>query len=322
MAPNARRPGPLQDLPLACFLTLDTNLPYVRASPFKSASKRPRSPSALMSPTKRRILREEGLLASFPAGPREKDSPARTRISDQSTSGVLSPGRRLDFGAPSIRSSASTRDLNDEVDPFSDPQVRSPSVVATPRKLASSPEFSAPPKSSSRRPTVSMNRGSGKFRCSADPILISRELPPSPNRQCSHYPGFDVHYDSYIELPSIASRISADSSSDTDKEGSKENFPPRKKAKKTASVPAEVGSSLLHKKSNDKLRASSFPTTSYHGSPRYTSGIPNTHVMLGMSMMASYELTPGRTPQSGKDMLARKRQLEWEVDDVCSDEAI
>ncbi|THH12209.1 hypothetical protein EW145_g131 [Phellinidium pouzarii] len=228
MPPSARRPGPLQELPLSCFHPIDINVRLAPESPYKSSSKRSRSPSALLSPTKRRILREEGCFGSFSSELRR--SSAKERTADQYLPEILRSSRPLDLGSLPKASGGSVRGLDDDANanPFSVAHPRTPRSITPPRELALFPVLAASPSSCCSRTSA----GSDETGLAAAPIMIPRELPPSPNRQCFHYPGFDIHRDTHIELLSACSRASVDPSLDSDKEGFKENLPPRKKGEK------------------------------------------------------------------------------------------
>ncbi|KAI5119510.1 hypothetical protein M0805_002446 [Coniferiporia weirii] len=312
MPPNARRPGPLQELPLACFLPLDTNARPTPASPFKSSSKRSRSPSSLLSPTKRRILREEGYFGTASSESKRGTSKSRAAVG-QPCGEVLRSGRRLDFGSLSNPSGSSIHELDDSANPFHTPRASS-------QRLVSPSELPSPSLKSAASHRSHTLVGSDRAGTTATPIMIPRELPQRSNRQCCHYPGFDIHFDTHVELPCASARIAVDPGSNQDKDGSKENLPPRKKAKKAVSVPVEVGSSLpLSKIGDERLKAMSFPTTPSY-KPRLTPSTPHVHDTPRASDRVAQDLSPAWIPHSGNEKLARKRAMEREVDEICSDD--
>ncbi|KII94930.1 hypothetical protein PLICRDRAFT_80430, partial [Plicaturopsis crispa FD-325 SS-3] len=172
-----RRAGPLQELPLDHFL------PSKSTAPQKS-NKRPHSPGvpSLFSPAKRRILTAEGIFSP------EKTMKSSLVASRANTSPLLvlrggadSPARKLDFGPPksSPRTSVvSARKASNPRTPGPSPPLRQSTSSST--RASESPEaddyFS--PRHPSRVPTA-----------------IPRQMPPPPDRQSQHYPGFDVFQD-------------------------------------------------------------------------------------------------------------------------------
>ncbi|KAI0921609.1 hypothetical protein AcW1_004469 [Taiwanofungus camphoratus] len=259
-----RRPGPLQDLPLEHFLPLDPNLPK-----HPRPNKRPHSPgvTSLYSPTKRRILTEEGIYSPHKAV-KSPLSSSRGRFApsyfDSLIRGPNSPAKRLDFGLTKIDSQTSL---------LADPRIlqvvttkaqRDDTPVSTcpsNNTLAPSPKLLA---SGSRTKSVSCLDGYSDYgdelynydmqSCvvptrATTPVMIPREIIP-PDRQSVHYPGFDIFQDAYILLPDTTQCISgsrsetgaseSETGSETGraKEGEKENLPPRKRLRKSTTAPA------------------------------------------------------------------------------------
>lgn len=194
------RREPLQELPIDLF---NHNLP----------TKRPRSPSpsSLYSPAKRRILTEEGLVR-FDKGATHA---LRTHAWPPS------PAKKLNFGVP--KSSPSTRNTPVRADVA----MRSPSLSPSPKlksrtrstRLTSSPshDISIP------SPTLSARV----------PTLIPREMPPPPDPQSIHFPGFFVFQDThFVVLPPLNNESTTNPNLDVPKE----NVPPRRRTRKAATT--------------------------------------------------------------------------------------
>ena len=216
-----QRPGPLQELPLQRFLPTHPNPP----SKSVRSHKRPPSPGSPnpYSPTKRRILNSEGIFASgktcktlMSLG---KASPAR--FSDVLV-GSASPARILDFGLPKSHGGGPVKrplptqtqipSLSSRMTPISSPFRRVSPAYHILTGDSANTEVSS---TSSTRPVA--------------PIVIPRELPPPPDPQSIHYPGFVVFQDTHITIyPAdfIPERVS-DAETHTDL--FKENLPPRRK---------------------------------------------------------------------------------------------
>ena len=258
-----RRPGPLQDLPLEFFLPPNPNVPN---SPFKlgKGGKRPISPGApsTFSPAKRRILNAEGIFS-----PETLKSPVSVRARSPAHFGDLvrgpdSPARKLDFGLPknySQSTAGSSTVVNSAASSQFDTVLMTPTrpSSASTNILAPSPELlpkstSTPISSSSSflmlNDTPEMDDYFSPRPChpatrlSSTPTMSRRELPPPPDRQSVHYPGFDVLLDTHIA--SLCARSSSLDSADSvgadlkqEKEGCKENLPPKRKAKKVTTAP-------------------------------------------------------------------------------------
>ena len=191
------RPGPLRDLPLERFV--DVPFASVPTTP-RRTHKRPLSPGTpnLFSPTKRRILAQEGVFSP------EKTIKSSIAPSDRALviHDVLrqSPAVKLDFGHSPRNKVASTSHLSQE--------LTRPSRRHDHRHLS----LPIPNASSSRLLSI--------------PSLSSNPLTNI------HYPGFDVWVDCDLSLSSLSSQPSSNDpyDSDEDKENSlddKENLHPR-----------------------------------------------------------------------------------------------
>lgn len=336
-----RRPGPLRELPLEHFLPPNPNLPK---SPFKSGNKRPLSPGtpSIFSPAKRRILDAEGIFSEknlksplSASSSRALRSPAR--FGDLAR-GPDSPARKLDFGLPknhSQSSAGSSTIINSAASSqFEDALDKTPTRTsfASTSTLAPSPELvpkssSAPIASSSAvslddtfelddyfspRPQHPTTRFSGI------PTMIPREIPPPPDRQSVHYPGFDIQPDTHIPLLQARSTsvdsTDSDNESKRDKEAIKENVPLRRRAKKAATAPTSLESTkagLLSPVGKDKM-----------GKSRSTPGTPK-RLSLG-DPETNMTPTPRRHAPAGMrsstERIDRRKRLEDEVDEVGGDE--
>lgn len=197
------RRGPLQELPIDLF---NHNLP----------TKRPRSPSpsSLYSPAKRRILSEEGLVRFGKSATHALHNHAWPVSSP-------SPAKKLDFGVP--KSSPSTRNTPLRADVAMRSPSLSPSPELKPRtrstRLTSSPshDISIP------SPTLSARV----------PTLIPREMPPPPDSQSIHFPGFFVFQDTHF---AVLPPLDNESTTGPNLDVPKENVPPRRKTRKAATA--------------------------------------------------------------------------------------
>ena len=206
---------PLKDLPLESFMY----------SEHRTAMKRPLSPSAtLLSPSKRRILSAEGL---YSLEKRRNSAPSRQLFSNFLDS-PPSPARKLDFAALS-HPSPRKADARPAPDASFRPQTPSQRAHDAPR-LAPSPEISS---SSALGTSTSINRNSSPISNPPPPLLIPRDMPTFSDRQSVHWPGFDVHADTYIAIPTSETIAHGSNVPDTfDGDDGKENVKPRKRAGK------------------------------------------------------------------------------------------
>ncbi|TDL29687.1 hypothetical protein BD410DRAFT_36200 [Rickenella mellea] len=303
------RPGPLKDLPLAKFVVADSNS---LLSPAKSTAKRPLSPSiAFFSPTKRRLLNEEGCLSGL--SPRR--SPSRGHPAMLDFSEPRSPARKLEFTSASSGRDFSAPLFSPDTHIDGNTTPTSKTTSSSHSKLAPSPEFVSHGKK--RRLSVSLDVITAPPASSSNVIMVQREMPPSPDRQNQHYPGFDVYRDRHIELPSNKGRVLEDKEdAPLDPEGVKENIVPRRKPKKIVSAPAET--SGVGMKDIGGVASTRSKSNSVAGTPdsaRHTA-VLNTPDRSAATL--SHGFTPGRTPRPPKQkLLERKQTMEREVDETA-----
>ena len=219
---------PLQELPLAHFLPSGAS-PSLK-TPIAKPAKRPLSPSksTIFSPAKRRILRSEGIL--LPGG------------SSLSSFRPQLPSYRGDvFGASCASSTASPSPVQRAGVAQGNSKDRRTSRRSSPKLTRQCSTITSGDDSASAHSL----RRSSRLQSSqprASPIAILREMPPPHDRQSVHYPGFDTYQDKHIFLvpsqtiPSSDNEDSWPSSEEvlSEREISKENIPPRKKAKKSS----------------------------------------------------------------------------------------
>lgn len=201
------RPGPLCDLPLERFI----DLPFVPATP-RRTHKRPLSPGTpnLFSPTKRRILAQEGVFSP--------EKTVKSSIAPSYRALVVhdflsqSPARKLDFGRS----------------PQSDSNVASTSCLLEDCFMDLTPECAPPmPRHDRHHSLLPIPNAS-----SSNLLSISSS---SPNPQTNtHYPGFDIWVDCDSTFSSMSNRFSLGDPyvSDEDKENlhdNKENVHPKTK---------------------------------------------------------------------------------------------
>ena len=221
-----QRPGPLQELPLESFLPTHPNPP----SKSVRSHKRPLSPGTPnpYSPTKRRILNSEGIFASertcktlMSLG---KVSPAR--FSDVLV-GSTSPARILNFGLPKTRGGESAKR------PFST-QTQIPSLSS--RKTPVSSPYRRVSSTYHGDSTNTEVSSTSSNQLVAVPIVIPREVPPPPDPQSIHYPGFVVFQDTHITIypADFNPKRVPDAEAHTDL--FKENLPPRRKTLSKATL--------------------------------------------------------------------------------------
>lgn len=336
-----RRPGPLQDLPLEHFLLPNLNLPKSSLKPVRG-NKRPLSPGApsTYSPAKRRILAVEGILSPESLkSPLSAAARSPARFADLAR-GPDSPARKLDFGLPKNHaqcSPGSSTAVNSTSSFDSSLDLTPTRHKSSTNSLAPSPEL--PPKSIpiASSSFVSPNDvsemdayfSSPKHRYMTRsnttlPLMIPRELPPPPDRQSVHYPGFDVLPDTHIPLLRARS-ISVEptdpaTESKRDKECCKENTAPRRKAKKTTTAPdaselsrAALMSPLGKQKEIERM-----------GKARSTSATPKTtsiEELLGTITPTLRRKGLGVTSAANhQERRLGRRVLEDEVDEVGGDE--
>ena len=212
-----QRPGPLQELPLERFLP---------TCPSKSVRnhKRPLSPGSPnpYSPTKRRILNSEGIFApekTFKT-PMSLGKASPARFGDVLASSA-SPARILDFGLPKSYGGEPGKS-----------SLRIPTRTQIPslssrKTLTSSPELKC--RRVSTVPADIEVSGTSSTQQTVVPIIIPRELPPPPDPQSIHYPGFVVFRDAHLAIYPADFNPERVSDVDTIMDPLKENLPPHRK---------------------------------------------------------------------------------------------
>ncbi|KAJ7178929.1 hypothetical protein C8R46DRAFT_619045 [Mycena filopes] len=214
-ARGERRAGPLKDLPLELFLP-DPNL-------HQRPNKRVHSPAgpSLFSPTKCRILAEEGISTGA-----SLKSPIRVRAVP--VFGGDSPVRKLDFGLP-------------KNSPKSAPVPHSATEPHDTRLTRPHPTLSAFPTSASLS-TDDAQEMADYFslppNASAGVVQTPRDIPPPTDPQSIHYPGFHVFQDAFV-ITGSPTDLDPDVLLSPQKDAHKENVaPPRRKPRKSMTAPA------------------------------------------------------------------------------------
>ncbi|KZP07754.1 hypothetical protein FIBSPDRAFT_875192 [Athelia psychrophila] len=333
-----QRPGPLQELPLEHFLPPNPNLPR---SPYKlgKGSKRPLSPGApsTYSPAKRRILAVEGILS-----PESLKSPLSaaalypTRFGDLAR-GPDSPARKLNFGLPKNHTESSpgsstvvhsTPSSHTNATPT---RTKSKSLAPSPVLLSKSTASALPalPSDGSEMDDYFSTPQPPRYNTRSStsntlPMMIPRELPPPPDRQSMHYPGFDVLPDTHIPLLRARSvsvePLDMGSEPKRDKECCKENVAPRRRAKKAVTAPeaAELTrSGLLSPLGKQKEAERTGKAKSTPGTPNKTSTADRMASMTPTPRRKGPAATAVATPQERRQA---RRMLEDEADEVGGDE--
>lgn len=283
----ASRPGPLRDLPLGRFI--DIPFTPIPTTP-RRAHKRPLSPGTpnLFSPTKRRILAQEGVFSP------EKTIKSFIVPSDRALviRGVLrkSPARKLDFGQI----------------PRSDGKVASTSPLLEDCFMEPTPEHS---RSMGQR---DLDHASNPMFTAFPSQLLSTPSSSTP-RTNIHHPGFDVWIDRDPTPSLLPSHFSLDSShaSDEDKENvqdDKENMHPKTRCRTGLSK---------------RMQRVSFASPERLRRP-IPLKIPFTPLNARNSLdkRPRREMTPGKVLKLDKDEMQRRRELlTMEVDgDESSDD--
>jgi hypothetical protein len=267
----APRPGPLRDLPLERFV--DVPFTPVPTTP-RRTHKRPLSPGtpSLFSPTKRRILAQEGVFSP------EKTIKSSITAYDRPLviHDVLkqSPARKLDFGQP----------------------LRGDRKIASTSRLLQGcfQEISRPPRRHDRNHSSLPTPNASSSQLPSIPSLLSNPLTNV------HYPGFDVWVDRDPNPSSLSSHSSSNDfrDSDEDKENShedKENAHPRTKWRTGLSK---------------RLQTFSFASPDQPRRPN-TPKIPFTPLNARSPYKARppRELTPGKALRVDRNEMKRRREL-------------
>ncbi|KAJ7180321.1 hypothetical protein C8R43DRAFT_972608 [Mycena crocata] len=289
-----RRPGPLKDLPLDPFLPDNPNLP-------QRPNKRVHSPGgpSLFSPTKRRILAEEGILSagSF-------KSPIRVRaIPVTHNGGGDSVAKKLDFGLPKnspARASTPPSAPTSAIEAHSTRLTRPSVSPTTPDAFMSPPpetDYFPIPGTTTSRPVS----------------YIPRDIPPPVDPQSIHYPGFHVHQDAYI-VTGLALDLEANSLSSPQKE----NAAPRRKPRKSSTAPASSDPKMRLASPDPKLtKANSTPCTPGRLHAERSNSATPTPRRPDVVLVRDTRLTPKLRDTDRREL---RRRLEEEVDDIPSDD--
>jgi len=225
-----QRPGPLQELPLERFLPTYPNLP----SKSDRSHKRPLSPGSPnpYSPTKRRILNSEGIFAPEKTckTPMSLAKASPARFSDV-LAGSASPARVLDFGLPKNHGGEPAK-RSFLHNPTQIPSLSSRKTLTSSRRVLSSAHHSS---SGLSAHTVASSTSSTR-PAAAVPIDIPRELPPQPDPQSIHYPGFVVFQDAHITIYPADFNPERVSDVETNTDSLKENLLPHRKTLRKATL--------------------------------------------------------------------------------------
>lgn len=236
-----------------------------------------------MTPTKKRIVREESCVSQSAGSQRN------------------TPRRRSPRLASSSKGLDSCRDINYN-EAFG--RIGSSSVAAqTCKDWSSRPTPSSPP---------ILLRSKNKMQTLHATVSLRRDPLPSPDRQSVHYPGFDIHYDTYVEIKAAAARVSPNS--DLSKDGPKENLAPRRKLKKVMTDTPTT--SLDHMKDVGKHAASAPASASRNSYLTVATPRPYNTRSEHKSPLA---FTAGQTLHTKKDTATKRRAMKEEMDEVCSD---
>ncbi|KAF8165498.1 hypothetical protein B0H34DRAFT_689390 [Crassisporium funariophilum] len=327
------RPQPLQELPLERFLPSNPNLPHSTASlkPTKT-NKRPLSPGGpiLYSPTKRRILNDEGIFSpdkmwKTPISSSKEKYASPARFGDI-LAGSASPARILDFGLPkNCVGEPQKRSLADSMEMDVTPTKRPSSST---RRLAPSPKL----KPKTVRPTTQSsdyqvqaehNRRSAAPsptppRPQLVPTIVVRELPTAADPQSIHFPGFVVFQDTHITI--YPPGYSGESESDTEvgKDVHKENLPPRCKAQKAATTPGSLGSKRYL--DSDLVGDTPRKTKSVSGAPHSPMFGGRTDLFTPRNHGAGGLLWPSSARRDNGNDLRRMMEDEFDYDEDRNDD--
>ncbi|KAJ6490364.1 hypothetical protein C8R47DRAFT_468021 [Mycena vitilis] len=305
-ASSSRRPGPLKDLPLDNFLPPNPNLP-------ERPNKRLHSPS-IFSPTKRRILAEEGIIS----GGSVKSSIRRVRAFPVSCrSSVDSPAKKLDFGL-SKNSPASARSPHNAPTSAMPPTpTRLTRQNTTPDAFTSSTSTPADDAQEMIDYFSTPSEGISARQAPASVSQIPRDIPPPVDPQSIHYPGFVVCQDAYI-VTGPAMIVEADTISSPQKEAEKENALPRRKPRKSVTAPTSSDlKSRLVSPDTRLAKANSTPCTPGRSlaSERFGSATP-TPRRPEVVLTRDTRLTPKLQDSERREL--RRRLVE--EDDVASED--
>ncbi|KAJ3822442.1 hypothetical protein EV361DRAFT_325141 [Lentinula raphanica] len=318
---HGSRPGPLCEWPLDQFLPSSSSSTQVKLGGTGRPNKRPLSPGgpSLFSPTKRRILTQEGIFSPE----KTMKSPFRGRSTAETNFGDLlrasgSPAKALDFGrASSPQMSLPTMDSYADNCSVSATPVKSSTasfqlarkanVKSTPYRTFDDDDFFATPD----RPPTAMPRSTA-----ATPlILLSRELPPPTDPQSIHYPGFVVYRDPHLPAIRLVSPASSDQVLE-DRDDWKENVAPRRKVKKAISDPVDVKPTLLTPEAKRLEMEKLFKVKSTPATPRKTIPKERQEGTSPTPRRASTHSKAGTPVITPEEKRRRRQMLKDEVDEA------
>ncbi|KAJ7129445.1 hypothetical protein C8R44DRAFT_615395 [Mycena epipterygia] len=145
-----------------------------------------------------------------------------------------------------------------------------------------------------------------------------REIPPPVDPQSIHYPGFRVFQDAYIVAGPVMD-VEVDPLMSPQKDAHKENVPPRRKARKSATAPAASDLKARLASPDARLaRANSTPFTPGRSlvAERSNSATP-TPRRPDVVLTRDTRLTPRLQDPERREL---RRRLAEEVDDIPSDD--
>ena len=280
------RSGPLCDLPLERF----TDLRFIPTTP-RRAHKRPLSPGTpnLFSPTKRRILAQEGVFSPEKTIKSSIAPSYRALVTRDFLS--QSPARKLDFGRS----------------PQSDNKVASTSCLLEDCFMELAPGCAPPmPRHDRHNSSLPIPNASSSS--------LSSISSSSPNPQTNtHYPGFDIWVDSDSAFSSMPSHFSLGDPyvSDEDKENahdSKENVRPKTKLRTGLSKRLRLVSVASPEQQVRRPNTPKIPFTPLNARSPLEARLPP-------------ELTPGKAMNVDKHEMRRRRELlAMELDGEDSDD--
>ena len=304
-----RRPGPLQELPLHLYTTDLSNLSS------KSALKRPHSPHTsdlLFSPSKRRILGEEGLLPPSMVSPRNP--------SESLDAPVISSTRRTkvnvcqtDFSLPTMNPRMSHYDSHNRAS-RSDISPSGPTTT----KLQPSPVLR--PQRSDKRSDLYKERGNAVARPAEQPIL--RRCDSSPDRHSIHYPGFDIYRNESISIQTLDPGVLVGQSNYVvDVDASKENIAPKRRSRKTDALTKDT---VLTKSISKQKCKSGWDDTNdcdddLKTPTQNTTRMLNNHFSRILNTPSATILSSGALSHKSADILERRNAMRMELDGVWDD---
>ena len=280
------RPGPLCDLPLERFV----DRPFTPTTP-RRAHKRPLSPGTpnLFSPTKRRILAQEGVFSPEKTVKSSIVPSYRALVTHDFLS--QSPARRLDFGRS----------------PQSDSKVASTSCLLEDCFMDLTPECAPPmPRHDRHHSLLPIPNASSSNLLS----ISSSSTNPQTN---AHYPGFDIWVDCDSAFSSMPNHFSLGDPyvSDEDKENlrdNKENMRPKAKSRTGLSKRLKLVSVASPEQQVRRPNTPKIPFTSLNARSPFEVRPPP-------------RLTPGKAMKVDKHEMRRRRELlAMELDGEDSDD--